>query len=68
MCTTYIRGITEGQGSNRGRYNQIANYAPTQTEINIAIGDKAPDVYFRQIAEQCEGGEKSLAVLRTLRN
>lgn len=54
----YPRNHLKGQGLNRGRYNQIANYAMTQTEINIAIGDKAPDVYFRQIIEQCEGGKR----------
>lgn len=54
----YPRNHLKGQGLNRGRYNQIANYALTQTEINIAIGDKDPDVYFRQIVEQCEGGKK----------
>ena len=30
----------KGKGLNRGRYNQIANYAIAQSEINIAIGDK----------------------------
>lgn len=54
----YPRNHLKGQGLNRGRYNQIANYALTQTEINIAIGDKAPAVYFKQIAEQCHGGQK----------
>ena len=29
-----------------------------QSEINIAIGDKAPDIYFKQLAEQCAGGKK----------
>jgi hypothetical protein len=46
------------QGLQKGRYNQIANFALTQTEINIAIGDKAPMVYFNEILEQCQGGKK----------
>lgn len=54
----YPRNHLKGQGLNRGRYNQIANYALTQTEINIAIGDKSPEVYFKQILEQCDGGKK----------
>jgi hypothetical protein len=29
-----------------------------QSEINIAIGDKSPAVYFRELAEQCSGGKK----------
>ena len=46
------------QGVNRGAYNQIANYVLAQSEINIAIGAKAPSVYFKEIAEQCAGGPK----------
>ncbi len=29
-----------------------------QSEINIAIGDKPPEVYFKEIAEQVSGGPK----------
>ena len=29
-----------------------------QSEINIAIGAKAPAVYFKELAEQCSGGAK----------
>ncbi len=54
----YPRNHLMGQGLNRGRYNQIANYALAQSEINIAIGDKAPAVYFKELAEQCRGGKK----------
>jgi hypothetical protein len=42
----------------RGQYNQIANYAVSQSEINIAIGKKEPQVYFAQLYEQCNGGKK----------
>ena len=45
-------------GLSRGRYNQIANFVLAQSEINIAIGDKDPQVYFRELAEQCAGGVK----------
>src|SRR5207245_5709096 len=40
-------------GMAKGRYNQIANYAIAQSEINIAIGDKEPVVYFQELAAQC---------------
>jgi hypothetical protein len=46
------------QGLQRGRYNQIANFAVAQAEINIAIGNKGPEVYFRELAEQCSGGKR----------
>lgn len=54
----YPRSYLKKKGLSRGRYNQIANYALAQSEINIAIGDKSPAVYFRELAEQCNGGRK----------
>ena len=44
-------------GLPRGRYNQIANFVVAQSEINIAIGDKPPERYFREVVEQCNGGK-----------
>jgi hypothetical protein len=38
--------------------NQIANFVIAQSEIIIAIGDKDPQVYFKEMAEQCAGGAK----------
>jgi len=43
-------------GYQKGMYNQIANYVVTQSEINMAIGNKAPKVYFTELIEQCNGG------------
>jgi hypothetical protein len=54
----YPRNHLKKQGLSRGRYNQIANFVIAQSEINIAIGDKAPEIYFRELAEQCNGGPK----------
>jgi hypothetical protein len=45
------------QGLARGRYNQIANFVLAQSEINIAIGDKPPEKYFAELADQCNGGK-----------
>lgn len=42
----------------KGTYNQIANYVVAQSEINIAIGAKPPASYFKELAEQCDGGAK----------
>ncbi len=39
--------------SNRGHYNQIANYVYTQQEINIAIKDQPPKEYMQKMMEQC---------------
>lgn len=40
--------------NNRSQYNQIANYVYMQSEINIKIRDKAPNVYFGELKKQCE--------------
>lgn len=44
-------------GLKRGEYNQVANYVYMQTEINIKVGKNAPNVYFNDIRNQCQGGE-----------
>jgi hypothetical protein len=54
----YPRNHLKKQGLSRGRYNQIANFVLAQSEINIAIGDKPPEQYFFELAEQCSGGKK----------
>jgi hypothetical protein len=54
----YPRNYLKKQGLSRGRYNQIANFVIAQSEINIAIGDKAPEVYFKELSGQCTGGSK----------
>lgn len=45
-------------GVSRGKYNQIANFVIAQSEINIAIGKTAPEVYFAELAAQCAEGPK----------
>lgn len=45
------------KGFSRGRYNQVANYVYTQSEINIRIGKKPPIEYFSDLKAQIDGGE-----------
>ncbi len=53
------------------RYNQVANLVYSQSEINIAIGNKSPVVYFNILKEQCQtkipkiGGITELEMLRS---
>ena len=54
----YPREYLKGQNLTKGTYNQIANYVVAQSEINIAIGARAPANYFKELAEQCNGGAK----------
>lgn len=54
----FPRNHLKKQGLARGKYNQIANFVLAQSEINIAIGDKAPEAYFKDLAQQCADGAK----------
>jgi hypothetical protein len=54
----FPRDYLKKKGFSKAQYNQIANYVIAQTEINIAIGNKEPKVYFGKLRQQCEGGEK----------
>jgi hypothetical protein len=54
----YPKQHLKAQGLTPGRYNQIANFVIAQSEINIAIGDKAPARYFAELAEQAAGGAR----------
>ena len=40
--------------NNQWIYNQIANFALIQTEINLQITNKSPDVYMWEVKSQCE--------------
>jgi len=52
----FPRDFLKKNGMERGKYNQIANYVYMQQEVNIAVGNKAPDAYFAEVLEQCHGG------------
>ncbi|UQY32970.1 DUF262 domain-containing protein [Pseudomonas fulva] len=52
----YPRQHLKGKGLSASTYNQIANYVVAQSEINITISSTAPELYFRELAEQCKGG------------
>ena len=40
----------------KSKYNQIANYTYLDTQVNKAISDDAPHVYFSMVLQQCETG------------
>lgn len=62
----FPRNHLKKQGLARGKYNQIANFVLAQSEINISIGDKAPEVYFKDLAQQCAGGAKKYGGISNL--
>lgn len=51
--------------NSKGYYNQIANYAFMQSEINIRIGDDSPRVYFQKVLKDIETGENKLTYLKS---
>lgn len=54
----FPRDFLKQRGLDKKQYNQVANYALTQTEINLSISNKAPSRYFAEILEQCNGGQR----------
>jgi hypothetical protein len=49
----------------RGDYNQLGNYVLMQQEINIAIGAKSPNIYFKELQDQCSGGKMKYGAIDT---
>ena len=45
---------------DRGDYNQVANFALTETSINISISSRPPAVYMDQLGTQIETGHLAL--------
>ena len=40
--------------AEKSKYNQIANYTYLDTQVNKAVSDDAPYIYFSKALEQCE--------------
>ena len=45
-------------GLKKSQYNQIANYVYMQTEINIQVGNKAPNIYLSSFKNNGNGNIK----------
>ena len=45
---------------DRGDYNQVANFALTETSINISVSNKPPATYMAEIGSQIESGVLTL--------
>jgi hypothetical protein len=59
----FPKNYLKKNGLTRGKYNQISNYVMMQSEINIAIGDKAPAEYFSKLIEYCNNGSESFGAI-----
>ena len=53
----FPRKYLMSKGLSKGKYNQIANYVLAQSEINIAISAKPPEMYFSELVQQCKDGQ-----------
>lgn len=62
----FPRNYLKKAGLTRGKYNQVANYVYTQSEINIKIGDKAPKEYFIDLFKQFDGEELKYGGLKDM--
>lgn len=51
--------------NSKNDYNQIANYAITQSEINIRIKDDAPNVYMKKILTQIDNQNPYIGAITT---
>ncbi|MFO1152333.1 MAG: hypothetical protein U1E42_01535 [Rhodospirillales bacterium] len=54
----FPRNFLKKKGFTRTSYNQIANFALTESTINIAIGDAPPEDYFKKLIDQCNGSKE----------
>lgn len=50
---------------DRGDYNQVANFALTETSINISISNKPPATYMADVERQIETGELLLGEIHS---
>jgi len=49
--------------NEKSQYNQVANYAYLDTNVNISIGARAPRDYFSEALRQCGGEERKVGTI-----
>ena len=49
----FPKAYLKNNGFSKSQYNQEANYAYLDTQVNKSIGVKAPNEYFKEAFEQC---------------
>jgi hypothetical protein len=62
----FPKNYLKNNNKSKTEYNQVANYVLMQQEINIAIGAKSPEVYFKELHQQCQGGKRKYGGIDTL--
>jgi len=56
----FPREYLKKHGVERNMYNQIANFAYIDTQVNKTIGMDSPNVYFQKVLDQCNGGPMTI--------
>ena len=51
---------------SKTKYNQVANYIYLDPQVNKAISDRAPYVYFSEVKEQCKTNNITLGNISTI--
>ncbi|HPD74056.1 MAG TPA: DUF262 domain-containing protein [bacterium] len=64
----FPREYLKSKGLGKSKYNQIANYVYMQTETNIKVGKKSPNVYFKEIKEQVESGKSKYGGIKDIQD
>jgi len=59
----FPKNYLKKHGLSKNKYNQIANYVMMQSEINIAIKDRAPSEYFSELLHNCKKGISSYGAI-----
>jgi uncharacterized protein with ParB-like and HNH nuclease domain len=54
--------------NNKTIYNQIANFAMLQTEVNIQVSNKAPNEYMKEVIDQCNGLENKYGAINNIQD
>lgn len=61
----FPRGYLKVNGiDSKTKYNQVANYIYLDTQVNKAISDYAPNVYFSKVHNQCQTGVVGLGNIK----
>jgi len=62
----FPKAYLKQSSSSRKFYNQIANFAYTQSEINIKVGKKSPKQYFGEIIASIEAGKPIISGINSI--
>ena len=60
----FPKNFLKKKGLTKRKYNQVANYVYTQSEINVSISNKEPMNYLDELLKQCDTGQTKYGGIR----